>query len=98
MVPPVSRNAAEADARRPERSAGESEPQAAAEGQPESEQEARSRFFGFEEDLSNIDVPTELGVLPLRGVVIFPSAIVPLLISRGASLKALRGRGYLKSS
>ena len=32
-------------------------------------------------------MPAELPILPLRGVVIFPSAIVPLLISRGASLK-----------
>jgi ATP-dependent Lon protease len=47
------------------------------------------RFFGFEDDLSGIPVPTELPVLPLRGVVIFPSAIVPLLISRGGSLQAV---------
>ena len=45
------------------------------------------RFFGFDEDISGVAVPAELSVLPLRGVVIFPSAIVPLLISRGASLK-----------
>ncbi|HVN88166.1 MAG TPA: endopeptidase La [Candidatus Binatia bacterium] len=47
------------------------------------------RFFGFEDDLSGIAVPAELPLLPLRGVVIFPSAIVPLLISRGASLQAV---------
>ncbi|MBI4518865.1 MAG: endopeptidase La [Deltaproteobacteria bacterium] len=47
------------------------------------------RFFGFEDDLSGIAVPTELPVLPLRGVAIFPSAIVPLLISRGPSLQAV---------
>lgn len=41
----------------------------------------------FEEDPGDIVVPTELPILPLRGVVIFPSAIVPLLISRGSSLK-----------
>ena len=41
----------------------------------------------FEEDPADILVPTELPILPLRGVVIFPSAIVPLLISRGSSLK-----------
>ena len=28
-------------------------------------------------------------MLPLRGVVVFPSAIVPLLISRGPSLKVV---------
>src|SRR5258706_12921971 len=45
------------------------------------------KFYGFEEDVSGINVPDTLAVLPLRGVVIFPAAIVPLLISRGASLK-----------
>jgi ATP-dependent Lon protease len=50
---------------------------------------AKDRVFGFEEDLSSISVPEVLPVLPLRGVVVFPSAIVPLLISRGASLKVV---------
>jgi ATP-dependent Lon protease len=45
------------------------------------------RFYGFDEDISGVAVPGNLPILPLRGVVIFPSAIVPLLISRGASLK-----------
>jgi len=45
------------------------------------------KFYGFEEDVSGISVPDTLPVLPLRGVVIFPSAIVPLLISRGSSLR-----------
>src|SRR5215510_4469193 len=49
--------------------------------------EGTQRFFGFDEDISGVAVPSELPILPLRGVVIFPSAIVPLLISRGASLK-----------
>src|SRR5262249_19784238 len=49
--------------------------------------EAGQRFFGFDDDVSDVAVPAELPILPLRGVVIFPSAIVPLLISRGASLK-----------
>src|SRR5207249_11291619 len=49
--------------------------------------EGGQRFFGFDEDISGVAVPAELPILPLRGVVIFPSAIVPLLISRGASLK-----------
>ncbi len=42
---------------------------------------------GFEEDLNDVELPQELPILPLRGVVIFPSAIVPLLISRASSLK-----------
>ncbi len=45
------------------------------------------KFYGFEEDVSGIAVPETLALLPLRGVVIFPSAIVPLLISRGSSLR-----------
>ncbi len=49
--------------------------------------EAGQRFYGFDEDISGVAVPANLPILPLRGVVIFPSAIVPLLISRGASLK-----------
>ena len=54
---------------------------------PGSESEAGQRFYGFDEDISGIAVPGELPILSLRGVVIFPSAIVPLLISRGPSLK-----------
>jgi ATP-dependent Lon protease len=49
--------------------------------------EAGQRFYGFDEDISGVAVPANLPILPLRGVVIFPSAIVPLLISRGASLR-----------
>src|SRR6266851_3890724 len=50
-------------------------------------EDAPQRFYGFDEDISGVAVPAELSILPLRGVVIFPSAIVPLLISRGASLR-----------
>jgi ATP-dependent Lon protease len=61
------------------------------EGSEEEQQEEakQQRFLGFEEDLSDVKVPEELPMLPLRGVVIFPSAIVPLLISRGSSLKVV---------
>ena len=55
----------------------------------EQELNPKERVFGFEEDLGGIDIPDELPVLPLRGVVVFPSAIVPLLISRGSSLKVV---------
>ena len=51
------------------------------------EEASEQKFYGFDEDVSGIHVPAELCILPLRGVVIFPSAIAPLLISRGASLK-----------
>ena len=55
----------------------------------ELEEAKEQRFFALEEDLSDIAIPTELPMLPLRGVVIFPSAIVPLLISRASSLKVV---------
>jgi ATP-dependent Lon protease len=45
------------------------------------------KFYGFDEDTSNVTIPETLPVLPLRGVVIFPSAIVPLPISRKPSLQ-----------
>ena len=52
------------------------------------EEEAQGHgVVSFEEDPGDIVVPTELPILPLRGVVVFPSAVVPLLISRGSSLK-----------
>jgi ATP-dependent Lon protease len=57
-----------------------------------SDPESPQRFYGFDEDISGIVVPDVLPILPLRGVVIFPSAIVPLLISRGASLKLVEER------
>ncbi len=43
---------------------------------------AKDRVFGFEEDLSAISVPEELPVLPLRGVVVFPSAVITSPASR----------------
>jgi len=45
------------------------------------------KFYGFDEDTSAIQIPDLIPVLPLRGVVIFPSAIVPLPISRKPSLQ-----------
>jgi ATP-dependent Lon protease len=57
----------------------------------ESDPEGAQRLYGFDQDITGVAVPGELPILPLRGVVIFPSAIVPLLISRGASLKLVEG-------
>jgi ATP-dependent Lon protease len=67
----------------------EEDPSREAAGAPDPE--SGQRFYGFDEDISGVAVPAELPILPLRGVVIFPSAIVPLLISRGASLKLVEG-------
>ena len=39
------------------------------------ESAGQQRFYGFEEDVSDIHVPVEIPILPLRGVVLFPSAI-----------------------
>jgi len=49
--------------------------------------DANAKFYGFEEDTGDVEIPDHLPVLALRGVVIFPSAIVPLPISRKPSLE-----------
>ena len=56
--------------------------------EPETEDlDANAKFYGFEEDTGDTEIPEHLPVLALRGVVIFPSAIVPLPISRKPSLE-----------
>src|SRR3990172_3596870 len=45
--------------------------------------------FEVEEDLTKVDLPRLMPVLPLRGMVIFPSQIHPFLVSRVSSLKLL---------
>ncbi len=55
----------------------------------EREESKKQRYVGFEADLGEVSVPEELPILPLRGVVIFPAAIVPLLISRASSLRLI---------
>jgi ATP-dependent Lon protease len=49
--------------------------------------------FETEEDLSKAEIPEILPVLPLRGIVIFPSQIHPFLVSRPASLKLIEEVG-----
>ena len=51
------------------------------------------RRFELEEDLSEVEIPAELPVLPLRGIVIFPSQIHPFLVSRASSLKLIEEVG-----
>ncbi|MGH7779405.1 MAG: endopeptidase La [Candidatus Binataceae bacterium] len=49
--------------------------------------------FDIEEDLSKVEVPDVLAVLPLRGIVLFPSQIFPFLVSRASSLKLIEDVG-----
>ena len=49
--------------------------------------------FEIEEDLTNVEIPGVLPVLPLRGIVIFPNQIHPFLVSRPASLKLIEDVG-----
>jgi ATP-dependent Lon protease len=49
--------------------------------------------FDVDEDLSQVEIPEILPVLPLRGIVIFPSQIHPFLVSRAASLKLIDSVG-----
>jgi ATP-dependent Lon protease len=45
--------------------------------------------FETEEDLTKIEIPQTLPLLPLRGIVIFPNQTHPFLVSRPSSLKLL---------
>src|ERR1700738_4657324 len=45
--------------------------------------------FDVDEDITAIEIPPVLAVLPLRGLVIFPGQIHPFLVSRSASLKLI---------
>ena len=48
--------------------------------------EGSAHWFGFEEEVEEVEIGSILPVLPLRGISVFPSAILPLLISRESSL------------
>src|SRR5215469_15930621 len=51
------------------------------------------KHFETEEDLTQIEVPATLPLLPLRGIVIFPNQTHPFLVSRASSLKLLEDVG-----
>ena len=58
-----------------------------------SEKDPGEKRFETEEDLSKAEIPELLPVLPLRGIVIFPSQVHPFLVSRAASLKLIEEVG-----
>jgi ATP-dependent Lon protease len=60
---------------------------------PSSNEPRGEKRFELEEDLSQVEIPSVLPVLPLRGIVIFPSQIHPFLVSRAASLKLIEEAG-----
>jgi ATP-dependent Lon protease len=47
------------------------------------------KHFETEEDLTQVEIPQTLPLLPLRGIVIFPNQTHPFLVSRPSSLKLL---------
>jgi ATP-dependent Lon protease len=49
--------------------------------------------FETEEDLTKVEIPQTLPLLPLRGIVIFPNQTHPFLVSRPSSLKLLEDVG-----
>ena len=49
--------------------------------------------FELDEDVSKAEIPGQLPVLPLRGIVIFPSQVFPFLVSRPSSLKLIEDVG-----
>jgi ATP-dependent Lon protease len=51
------------------------------------------KHFEAEEDLTQVEIPPTLPLLPLRGIVIFPSQTHPFLVSRPSSLKLLEDVG-----
>jgi ATP-dependent Lon protease len=52
----------------------------------EVQEKEQAHWYGFEEDVEDVSIAATLPILPLRGVVVFPAAIMPLLISRESSL------------
>ncbi len=58
-----------------------------------SEKTKGEKRFETEEDLTKVEIPEVLAVLPLRGIVIFPSQIHPFLVSRASSLRLLEEVG-----
>jgi ATP-dependent Lon protease len=58
-----------------------------------SEKDKGEKRFETDEDLTKVEIPELLPVLPLRGIVIFPSQIHPFLVSRAASLKLIEDVG-----
>jgi ATP-dependent Lon protease len=55
--------------------------------------QGEEKHFETEEDLTQVEIPQTLPLLPLRGIVIFPNQTHPFLVSRPSSLKLLEDVG-----
>ena len=51
------------------------------------------KHFETEEDLTQVEIPQTLPLLPLRGIVIFPNQTHPFLVSRPSSLNLIEEVG-----
>lgn len=43
-----------------------------------------------EESMNNVDVPSEVGILPLRNTVLFPGVVIPITVGRDKSIKLIQ--------
>ncbi|MBX7182556.1 MAG: endopeptidase La [Bacteroidia bacterium] len=43
-----------------------------------------------EESMNKVDIPTEVGILPLRNTVLFPGVVIPITVGRDKSIKLIQ--------
>ena len=43
-----------------------------------------------EESMNNEDIPSEIGILPLRNTVLFPGVVIPITVGRDKSIKLIQ--------
>lgn len=44
----------------------------------------------YEEELSNVNIPEEMPILPLRNMVLFPTTVLPISVGRDSSLQLIK--------